>query len=170
MRLFLGVVLFISCCAVADEYCPICKRVLHRSDVNQELCCSHSFHTICIARWNNEHDNCPVCRGKIVLHTSRNREVEHDRCSHNPDQRILAEFINFASAEELRLLLDTLESISLEQWVVYRLWVTFEHSITLTTSLSREQNTLIARLREKFDQLLSGYDPEQNTGSNNGTN
>ncbi|PKU85668.1 RING-H2 finger protein ATL8 [Dendrobium catenatum] len=50
--------------------CVICLSTFNEGDeVSQLLSCKHLFHASCIDLWLNTHNNCPICRGIVILHS-----------------------------------------------------------------------------------------------------
>ncbi|PKU85690.1 RING-H2 finger protein ATL80 [Dendrobium catenatum] len=56
-----------------EEAAPECVICLYTFDEEEEVrqlpSCRHLFHAACIDLWLNTHNNCPICRGIIVLHS-----------------------------------------------------------------------------------------------------
>ena len=47
--------------------CAICHNTYSESDILRKLnACNHVFHAHCLERWFTTHDNCPVCRQRLV--------------------------------------------------------------------------------------------------------
>jgi len=61
---------FIGRGAVSNQECSVC---LHGYEPGQTICmtkhskhCKHIFHKDCLEEWLKEHDNCPLCRAKLM--------------------------------------------------------------------------------------------------------
>ena len=52
--------------AESEDVCPICLEELKAARVTP---CNHLFHEVCLKKWLNVQNNCPMCHG-IILHTS----------------------------------------------------------------------------------------------------
>ena len=49
---------------VSDDICPICQCVLGFG--TETMNCSHRFHTMCIHRWMQRSETCPICRAPFL--------------------------------------------------------------------------------------------------------
>ncbi len=48
-----------------DHICAICLETIKDKCIPTELECSHCYCYVCIYRWKNKNNNCPICRKKI---------------------------------------------------------------------------------------------------------
>lgn len=47
----------------SEDMCSICRCVLGLG--TESMTCGHRFHTMCIHRWMQRADTCPVCRASL---------------------------------------------------------------------------------------------------------
>lgn len=48
----------------SEDVCPICRCVLGLG--TETMTCNHRFHTMCIHRWMQRSETCPVCRAACL--------------------------------------------------------------------------------------------------------
>jgi hypothetical protein len=61
---------------VSDEPCPICFEDI-KKDNEFITGCSHRFHSVCINKWLENNNNCPMCRKKIKFANIHEQQINH---------------------------------------------------------------------------------------------
>ena len=76
-----------------EDVCAICLESTTSSDCIDTLQCSHSFHKICITKWErNNRRTCPMCREEFVVNIE-NSSFEN---SENNQEEIHNDIINIS--------------------------------------------------------------------------
>lgn len=53
--------------------CCICLDDFRSSDLVRKIPCGHSFHSLCLLRWLQQHDRCPLCMDVVSSHPVKER-------------------------------------------------------------------------------------------------
>ena len=63
----------------ANKLCTICLSPLHKRRQSKQLSCECRviFHNVCLQRWLNENNTCPICHKELTHNKNKIEKIYH---------------------------------------------------------------------------------------------